>query len=338
MAICCIFRSRNRKRLRSTKIALEATNTTDNQGINTVDTYYGDCEFSGSSFLCVSIITWNMNGRVWYEDLKELVGVGTKRKYDLLVIGLQEAPGNKISKLLKSALSPTHVLLGKSVMQSLQLYTFGPMYSEFNIKELKIDKYAVGGCGTILMRRNKGAVAIRIEYKGVIMLFVACHLSAHVHNVEERNSQLKRISEALFSTKLVSPFAGRPQLVVWLGDLNYRLQGIDSYPARDLIHSNLQSLLTPKDQLLREAERGAIFQGYNEGTLSFKPTYKYDIGSSNYDTSHKVRAPAWTDRILFKNEDPDNIRATLHCYDSMDSIHGSDHKPVKAHLCLNVKI
>lgn len=47
-------------------------------------------------------------------------------------------------------------------------------------------------------------------------------------------------------------------------------------------------LLTSKDQLLQEAERGQVFDGYCEGTLTFKPTYKYDVGSSNYDTSHKV--------------------------------------------------
>lgn len=47
-------------------------------------------------------------------------------------------------------------------------------------------------------------------------------------------------------------------------------------------------MLTSKDQLLQEAERGEIFNGYCEGALAFKPTYKYDIGSSSYDTSHKV--------------------------------------------------
>ena len=46
--------------------------------------------------------------------------------------------------------------------------------------------------------------------------------------------------------------------------------------------------LTSKDQLLQEAERGNIFNGYCEGTLTFKPTYKYNVGSSKYDTSYKV--------------------------------------------------
>jgi inositol-1,4,5-trisphosphate 5-phosphatase len=50
----------------------------------------------------------------------------------------------------------------------------------------------------------------------------------------------------------------------------------------------MAQFLTSKDQLLQEAERGQVFDGYCEGTLTFKPTYKYDVGSSNYDTSYKV--------------------------------------------------
>lgn len=96
----------------------------------------------------------------------------------------------------------------------------------------------------------------------------------------------------------------------------------------------LMQLLTSNDQLLQEAERGEIFKGYSEGTITFKPTYKYDVGSSNYDTSYKVRVPSWTDRILFKTDE--DINATLHSYESMDEIHSSDHKPVKAHICLKL--
>lgn len=49
----------------------------------------------------------------------------------------------------------------------------------------------------------------------------------------------------------------------------------------------------------------------------------------------QIRVPAWTDRILFKIEDED-INATLHSYEAIDSVDSSDHKPVKAHLCLKV--
>ncbi|KDP38454.1 hypothetical protein JCGZ_04379 [Jatropha curcas] len=201
--------------------------------------------------------------------------------------------------------------------------------------ELKVDKHSVGGLGG-LIRRTKGAVAIYINYKGIRMVFISCHLSAHARNVEERNSQFRLITHNLFS-KDWNPYARPAQITIWMGDLNYRIQGIDTYPVRRLIQKDLLTPLTSKDQLLQEAERGQIFNGFYEGILTFKPTYKYNLGSSDYDTSHKVRVPSWTDRILFKIEDVDKIDASLHCYESVDSIHSSDHKPVKAHLCLKVR-
>ncbi|XP_019457709.1 PREDICTED: type IV inositol polyphosphate 5-phosphatase 11 [Lupinus angustifolius] len=302
-------------------------------GIRTVDVD-NVTNFTTNSDLCISIVTWNMNGQVSFEDIVEMVD--NNRKFDLLVIGLQEAPcgGKKVATLLKAALDGNHTLIGKVTMKSLHLYLFGPKNAAPFIKELKVDKESVGGYGGIIGRK-KGAVAIRINYNGIQMLFISCHLSAHARNVEERNSQWRHISHSLFS-KIWNPYARPSHITVWLGDLNYRLQGIDSYPARNLIHKDLHQRLHGKDQLLQEAERGQIFNGFCEGTLTFKPTYKYDKGSSDYDTSYKVRVPAWTDRILFRIEDENNIEATLHSYESMDKIYGSDHKPVKAHLCLRL--
>lgn len=48
-----------------------------------------------------------MRLKVSYEDLAELVG--SKRKFDLLVVGLQEAPRNSISRMLQATLSETHL-------------------------------------------------------------------------------------------------------------------------------------------------------------------------------------------------------------------------------------
>ncbi|KAF3673588.1 hypothetical protein FXO37_06872 [Capsicum annuum] len=76
------------------------------EGIKTVDVQK-HCEFSGSSDLCIYFVTWNMNGQVPCEDIAKLVG--EERKYDLLVMGLQEAPRNNICKLLKNTLADTHI-------------------------------------------------------------------------------------------------------------------------------------------------------------------------------------------------------------------------------------
>ncbi|KAI4375012.1 hypothetical protein MLD38_012932 [Melastoma candidum] len=328
---CCFMGKSRSARGPGNDVSSCRENKAKHEGIKTIRTCRS-CVFSEDSDLCICLVTWNMNGRVSHEDLAELVG--SKLEYDLLVMGLQEAPQGDIARILQTALAKTYVLLGKSVMQSVQLYIFGPMASESLIKDLKVDKEPVGGFGW-LVRRKKGAVAIGIVYRGISMVFISCHLSAHAHNVGERNAECRHISHALFS-KDRNPFPRPAQVTVWLGDLNYRLEGIGTYPARNLIQKQQHKMLIGKDQLLHEAERGKIFDGYCEGSLRFKPTYKYNIGSSDYDTSHKVRVPSWTDRILFRIEDANAIRPTLRCYESVDDIKSSDHKPVKAHLCLKV--
>ena len=42
-----------------------------------------------------------------------------------------------------------------------------------------------------------------------------------------------------------------------------------------------------------------VFKSFREGPIRFAPTYKYDLFSDDYDTSEKMRCPAWTDRVLW---------------------------------------
>ncbi|RZB58551.1 Type IV inositol polyphosphate 5-phosphatase 11, partial [Glycine soja] len=221
--------------------------------------------------------------------------------FDLLAVGLQEAPPcprNKVATLLSAALDESHTLIGKVIMQSLQVNLFGPkdagpfINGEINLHQsFSCVTNNLLGAAEEIIGRKKGAVAIRINYKGIRMVFISCHLSGtyvpHARKVEERNSQCKHISHFFFS-KFWNPYFRPSHITIWLGDLNYRLQGIDTYPARSLIEQDLHPRLHSKDQLLQEAGRGQIFNGFCEGTLTFKPTYKYNKGSSNYDTSHKV--------------------------------------------------
>lgn len=46
-------------------------------------------------------------------------------------------------------------------------------------------------------------------------------------------------------------------------------------------------------------QTGAAFDEYMEGPILFKPTYRYDLFSDNYDTSEKMRIPAWTGAPLY---------------------------------------
>ena len=58
-----------------------------------------------------------------------------------------------------------------------------------------------------------------------------------------------------------------------------------------------------QDQLRREWAAGRVFHYLREGTIQFRPTYKFDRGDTTdcaYDSSEKRRVPAWCDRIMFR--------------------------------------
>lgn len=316
--------------------------------------------------LRVYTVTWNMNGKkAALQDLAKLAASLDNEQYDLFVVGLQEVPSCDAESLLMGAIGEGHSLVATATMMSLQLFIISRKILLAHFGDVRVDKVGGGGFGAVV-RRQKGAVAVSFKFKEAAFLFIASHLSPHESNVEERNSQFQRISQSLFSSRSPSPrlssclnvsveddspttygISGSEtlststtavddsDLVVWLGDLNYRIQDHRSL-VDALINQNLFKSLWHKDQLSREIERGHVFKGFREGPLSFRPTYKYDVGTDNYDTSPKERVPSWTDRILYKvKEGRSSIKVDVCNYDAIDSIKSSDHRPVKAVFTLS---
>ncbi|KAL8995694.1 MAG: hypothetical protein Q9169_004627 [Polycauliona sp. 2 TL-2023] len=69
---------------------------------------------------------------------------------------------------------------------------------------------------------------------------------------------------------------------------------------------------------------GHVFPFYSESQITFMPTYKYDNGTDEYDTSEKARIPAWCDRILRKGN---NLKQVDY---ATAPLRFSDHRPVYA--------
>ena len=193
------------------------------------------------------------------------------------------------------------------------------------------------------------------------LLLMTGHLAAHVKNVDARNSDFKRIIselEAQAPARFLRPkrnrdgspveiFDGKHLLssvdhVFFAGDLNYRIDLPREYVEHCITNIIQQrqseggaeskhqtdkwmKKLLRHDQLLQTIASERAFSGFNEGKISFLPTFKFDKGTSYYDTSHKQRIPAFTDRILFRS--PMNKVRILE-YQSIAEAKHSDHRPV----------
>ena len=82
--------------------------------------------------------------------------------------------------------------------------------------------------------------------------------------------------------------------------------------------SNEIKLAIQQDQMVTD---------FKEGEIAFNPTYKYDRGTHNFDSSRKQRVPSWTDRILYQHR---RCKLKLIEYNSIHGVSFSDHKPVTA--------
>jgi hypothetical protein len=59
--------------------------------------------------------------------------------------------------------------------------------------------------------------------------------------------------------------------------------------------------LLEHDQLRKEMKNNQAFRlrSFEEPTITFAPTYKYNAGSTEYDSSEKNRIPAWYVYMIF---------------------------------------
>ena len=169
------------------------------------------------------------------------------------------------------------------------------------------------------MAGNKGAVAIRMDYADTSLCLVTAHLAAGFANYEERNQDYRTISNGLRFQRDRS--IEDHKTIIWFGDFNYRI-GISNERARQLIDKRDLGTLYENDQLNLQMVHGKSFPHYSEKTPDFLPTYKFNLGTDEYDSSEKARIPAWCDRILIRG---DNLRQSH--YDSAP-LRFSDHRPV----------
>ncbi|XP_041978430.1 inositol polyphosphate 5-phosphatase E isoform X2 [Aricia agestis] len=305
--------------------------------------------------------TWNMNGQAPPKELADFIFPNeVKHVPDIFAIGTQESYSERMEWeiTIQEVLGPSHLLLHSHYLGTIHLTIF--------IRRDLIWFCSLPEDASLSVRpgtafRTKGAVAISFALFGSTFLFVTAHLTAHQEKVKERLSDIKRIIRSIDLPKNL-PCRHRSKdvtsnfdYVFWCGDLNFRLGEPRAAVMRWIeqtqfpLPPHLPHGLLHTDQLTAVLEDGAAFRDFREAPVTFPPTYKYDPGSQQFDTSSKQRAPAYTDRILYKargmtsnnsafsglrrlSAAPMTVGAVLRClaYNSVQSVVTSDHKPVWA--------
>ncbi len=174
-----------------------------------------------------------------------------------------------------------------------------------------------------MIQGNKGGVSIRLELHSTSVCFINAHLAAHVEECERRNQDFHDIIARLSFANFMPPktikhhecvlntlsslfirqcynnnsinkvrfsfwiffslFFLLCSQIFWLGDLNYRLVGVECSSAKEMIDKGHWADLWPYDQLKQMQKEGRAFLGFSEAQLDFKPTYKYANGSDEWD-------------------------------------------------------
>ncbi|XP_032901754.1 inositol polyphosphate 5-phosphatase K [Amblyraja radiata] len=308
------------------------------------------------------IVTWNVGTAGPPDDVTTLLQLESQtRETDMYIIGLQEVNSKVLSFLadmvfndpwtlfFTNFLAPLGYVRVSSIrMQGLLLLVYVKHLHLPYVRDLRTSYTRTGMYG---YWGNKGGVAARLSVYGHLLCFLNCHLPAHLNNSGQRITSFQRILAVLQFTSEKAPAVLDHDLLFWFGDLNFRIADHGLRFVRESIVRNRFHLLWDKDQLNKAKTMEPVLSGFLEGQLRFKPTYKFNLDSIDYDTSEKKRKPAWTDRILWRISEHGQgggsesqgsnakkpLTVNLNIYDSQMEYGVSDHKPVLGTFSLELE-
>lgn len=194
----------------------------------------------------------------------------------------------------------SYIPIIQKVMVGCYIIMFAKQEHQTKLKCLRKVKVKTGFSG---MTGNKGSVAIRFSFEDTAFAFINAHLESGQNAINERVEHVRQIYNDTFNDFSVHNTQEKcyHDYKCFFGDLNFRVD-LPNYEVRELIDQKNYKRLQSQDQLLKIKESNVILSKFQEGPLNFDPTYKYDDNCEVYDTSQKMRIPAWCDRVLFSRD------------------------------------
>ncbi|XP_074104146.1 oculocerebrorenal syndrome of Lowe [Cotesia typhae] len=303
-------------------------------------------DYTYTETLRIFIGTWNVNGQSPNDVALDEWLSNDQVPPDIYAIGFQELDLSKEAflfndtpreeewrQIVTKSLHPKGVYKQIAIVRlvGMLLIIFAQEAQVPFIKSISVDTVGTGIMGKL---GNKGGVAVSCLIHNTSVCFVNAHLAAHCEEYERRNQDYADICTRLsFSNHVPAKSFKDHDQIYWLGDLNYRITEMDVLTAKQYITIGNYAPVLALDQLGQQRKLGKVLQGFKEADIKFKPTYKYDPGTDNWDSSEKGRAPAWCDRVLWKGDAITSIE-----YRSHPELRISDHKPVSAIFDAQIRV
>lgn len=284
----------------------------------------------------IDLVNWLFPPENYSEGTPDIYAIGLQELIELNAGSILAADTSKpgqwaalIERQLNSQ-KEKYLLLRTEAIASMSVFFFVKKSQIENVTQVSGSSKKTGLGG---ITANKGACAVRFDFGSTSFAFVTSHLAAGVGATIERHNDYSSIMLGLTFTRNYT--IGDHDHIIWFGDLNYRLN-LPNDKCRSLIDHEAFDELMQVDQLRKEMHQNdGAFRGFRENAVEFYPTYKFDRGTSNYDSSEKQRVPSWTDRVLYKSNDNERLQQLN--YNAVMEIDVSDHKPVYATFKSRVK-
>lgn len=322
-------------------------------GDQNIDSLFPEARDNGIANITLFVGTWNMGNTMPFED--NLPKFLEPNKADIYLIGTQECYPEPEKKkwigrvhwfeMIARTLGDQYVIVKTCDMYDEKVIIMARKTIARLICWIDVDKEATGFCG---ISPNKGACAVAFSVCSTSFCFISSHLAAHQGNVKDRESNFKEIIRNITLGLPGKPLTCQFTHVIWVGDLNYRIDQFHPAEAVNLINASEWSSLYEHDQLNKERSQGNVFYEFNEGEITFPPTYKHPEGIEGmperdgrrpYKTElkgGKLRCPSWTDRIQWKSAPNAKLELLTDSYKSCPELYTSDHSPVRAQFSCNL--